>query len=244
MGLSRSHIVARLAPVFFALRGAVFRGRLHHCSVCGSVLRAFAGPGGSFLRRDSGYCPRCNSKSRHRFLMYLVGRGLVPRPAAPALIVAPSYSESVVWKGVRSVVTDIRPGVGVDVVSDLQRLPFRRARFRGAVCVHVLEHVDDDSSAVSELSRVLEGGGVAIVGVPFDGRPETDEDPTVTDPGERRRRFGEPDHRRAYGLDLSDRLQLAGFDVTAFLSRDLDEQTREVEGIRPDEAVFVAAAPD
>ena len=45
-------------------------------------------------------------------------------------------------------------------------------------------------------------------------RPTTDEDPSVTDPQERFRRFGQTDHVRLYGRDYMDRLREAGFIVT------------------------------
>ena len=44
------------------------------------------------------------------------------------------------------------------------------------------------------------------------GRP-TEEDLTLTDPAERTRRFGQPDHVRTYGQDFPDRLRAAGFEV-------------------------------
>jgi hypothetical protein len=55
--------------------------------------------------------------------------------------------------------------------------------------------------------------------------PATDEDPTVTSPGERLRRFGQHDHIRRYGWDYVDRLEEAGFQpevirMDAFLSED------------------------
>jgi hypothetical protein len=47
--------------------------------------------------------------------------------------------------------------------------------------------------------------------VPDVDRPATDEDPTVTDPNERLRRFGQRDHVRRYGEDYVERLREAGF---------------------------------
>ncbi len=44
-----------------------------------------------------------------------------------------------------------------------------------------------------------------------EGRPATDEDPTVTDPAERERRFGQVDHVRLSGADYHARCTKAGF---------------------------------
>jgi hypothetical protein len=48
----------------------------------------------------------------------------------------------------------------------------------------------------------------------------TDEDSSVTDPDERLRRFGQPDHVRMYGDDLGDRLASAGFRDQRLISAD------------------------
>ena len=86
--------------------------------------------------------------------------------------------------------------------------------FDTIICSHVLEHVPADAKAMSELFRVLRPGGVAIIQVPYaDDCAETDEDPSVTDPLERERRFGQFDHVRIYGRDFADRLRRAGFVV-------------------------------
>jgi SAM-dependent methyltransferase len=79
-------------------------------------------------------------------------------------------------------------------------------------CSHVLEHVPDDRLAMSELRRVLKRAGWAVLLVPITAE-QTIEDPTVTDPAERERLFGQHDHVRRYGPDYVDRLREAGFDV-------------------------------
>ncbi len=73
---------------------------------------------------------------------------------------------------------------------------------------------EEDRTAMRELCRVLRPGGTAILLVPMSDRPTTDEDPSVTDPQERFRRFGQTDHVRLYGRDYMDRLREAGFIVT------------------------------
>ena len=51
--------------------------------------------------------------------------------------------------------------------------------------------------------------------VPLDNTVEkTFEDPSITDPAERERLFGQYDHVRQYGLDYPERLREAGFVVT------------------------------
>jgi SAM-dependent methyltransferase len=46
------------------------------------------------------------------------------------------------------------------------QLPFRRGAFDAVVASDVLEHIEDDLAAVSEIARVLGPGGGAIISVP------------------------------------------------------------------------------
>jgi SAM-dependent methyltransferase len=63
-------------------------------------------------------------------------------------------------------------------VSDIQALPFSENSLDGALCLHVLEHVNDDRAGIHELFRVLRPGGMALIMVPFMmGQTETIEYP-------------------------------------------------------------------
>lgn len=96
---------------------------------------------------------------------------------------------------------------------DITDIRFPDDSFDLILCSHVLEHVPDDRKAISELFRVLKPGGTAFLLVPI-GSARTFEDPSVTDPDERLRFFGQKDHVRQYGPDFEDRLVEAGFRVT------------------------------
>lgn len=56
---------------------------------------------------------------------------------------------------------------GVDVVADVERLPFRESSIAAIECDAVLEHVRRPSNAILEFSRVLCPGGYMHVVVPF-----------------------------------------------------------------------------
>ena len=92
------------------------------------------------------------------------------------------------------------------------------------MCSNVLEHVSDDRMAMRELHRVLAPGGTAFVQVPIRGET-TFEDPSVTDPVERTRLFGQEDHVRFYGRDIIQRLEQAGFQVEEFYMLDVLQVT-------------------
>ena len=102
----------------------------------------------------------------------------------------------------------------VDVKADILNLPFAENSFDMVFCNHVLEHIENDAKAMSELYRVLKPGGMGIFQVPQDlGRGKTFEDFNITDPEERAKHFGQYDHVRVYGRDYFDRLRKAGFQV-------------------------------
>lgn len=102
----------------------------------------------------------------------------------------------------------------VDVKADILNLPFKDNEFDVIFCNHVLEHIEDDRKAMSELYRVMKPGGWGIFQVPMRyGYDKTYEDFSITDKEERKKHFGQYDHVRWYGLDYFERLENAGFQV-------------------------------
>lgn len=109
---------------------------------------------------------------------------------------------------------------GVDVASDLTALAFPDGAFDAAYCSHVLEHVPDDRAAMRELHRFIRPGGFAVIQVPTRG-DETYEDFGITTPQDGLQAFGQKDHVRVYGLDVTERVRSAGFQVSALRVRDI-----------------------
>lgn len=132
-------------------------------------------------------------------------------------------------------------GPYVTEIGDVSHMPFESRTFDAVICVHVLEHVDDDRVAIEEMERVLRPGGWALVTVPINLDGPTIEDPAVTDPVERKRLFGEPSHVRLYGLDVRDRLERGGFKVDIDFASEIPEATRMRHGLRDDENIFMCA---
>ena len=106
-------------------------------------------------------------------------------------------------------------------------------------CSHVLEHVDDDQKALAEFWRILKPNGSAIVLVPITG-PATHEDPSITNPVEREKTFGQFDHLRSYGLDFINRVTKARFRVRAIYPNDLANSRDFVRfGLDPKDIIFL-----
>jgi predicted SAM-dependent methyltransferase len=101
-----------------------------------------------------------------------------------------------------------------DVKADICDLPFENNSFDVVFCNHVLEHIVDDSKAMSELYRVLKPNGMGIFQIPQDlNLAKTYEDFSITSKEERKKHFGQYDHVRVYGKDYFERLNTVGFKV-------------------------------
>jgi ubiquinone/menaquinone biosynthesis C-methylase UbiE len=113
------------------------------------------------------------------------------------------------------------------------------------ICSHVLEHVRDDRKALRELYRVLRPGGSGILLVPIVMCvEEIDEDPAVTAPKERWRRFGQDDHVRLYSkLGFLERVRQAGFVVREVKADDFGPKYFERHGITPQSVLYVVKRP-
>jgi len=95
---------------------------------------------------------------------------------------------------------------------------------------HVLEHVEDDSAAISEMYRVLQPSGVAFVQVPI-WRNTTYEDFTIKDPSNRLKNFYQTDHVRLYGLDIVGRFKAKGFKSSIHRAQDFGPQLLTRHGL-------------
>jgi SAM-dependent methyltransferase len=215
----------------------LFRGSEHECPVCGSRLRAFlplprvfrtelevAGRKYTFrdyetLAVDEYLCPVCRSADRDRLaalhLRNVFAQGL---RGGALLHFAPERGLARFLR--RSATQTYRtadlymPGVD-DRVDITMMARYADASIDCFICSHVLEHVFADTQAMRELFRILRPGGWGIVMSPvLRGLERTIEDPSVTDPAERVRRFGQDDHVRVYSKgDFVRRLEGAGFRV-------------------------------
>ena len=128
------------------------------------------------------------------------------------------------------------------VKMDIHQIPFKENTFDVVLCNHVLEHVDDDIKALSEINRVLKPGGFAILQVPFFNPVQADtfEDNSIKDPREREKIFGQNDHVRKYGFDYPKRIERAGLEVNVdeFVN-ELTDEIRKKFGLVKGEQLFV-----
>jgi len=179
------------------------RGDAVECPICERTFARFL----PYAGREGAVCPGCGSGERHRLLwLWLCEED---RLRGNVLAFGPDDATDTRLRHlsrVRYTSCDIDATQAM-VAADITALPFDDDTFDVVLCSHVLEHVEDERGALSELQRVLRPTGWAALMVPVDRTvPATLEDPTATTPQQRLERFGQIDHVRLYGADVARRL--------------------------------------
>jgi len=174
-------------------------------------------PYGYGKQRPNVLSPSTLSLERHRLLwLYLKNESSFFTENLKVLHMAPEQCFLDIFKKMENLnytTADLYSPI-VDVKANILELPFQDNSFDVVFCNHVLEHIEDDSKAMSELFRVMKPGGFGIFQVPQElNRAHTYEDFSITEPEERAKEFGQYDHVRIYGKDYFERLRKAGFTV-------------------------------
>lgn len=190
-------------------------------------------PYGYAKQRPNVLSPSTLSLERHRLLwLYLQNETEFFNKPIKVLHMAPEQCFLSLFKKMKNLhytTADLYSPI-VDVKADILDLPFESDLFDVVLCNHVLEHIEDDHKAMSELYRVMKPGGWGIFQIPQDlSLEQTYEDFSITDTQERARHFGQYDHVRIYGKDYFDRLRKVGFvvkeiDYSSLLSPELVER--------------------
>ena len=199
--------------------------------------------------RHNVTCPRCSSTDRER-LLYLFLKSstplfsqrlkvlhVAPEPRLQRILSAQSFLEYIT--------ADLSAAL-VMIRVDLVKAGLRSNLFDVIICNHVLEHISDDGKAMKELLRILKPDGWAILQVPLSlSLTDTLEDPNVTDPQERRRRYGQEDHVRIYAAhDYRLRLEKAGFRLYTWSAlRERGESFLDRYGLIREESLYVCGKP-
>lgn len=210
----------------------ILKGDTYIDPIDGKGFKRFL-PYGYLKQRPNVLSPSTLSLERHRLLwLYLQKETTFFEKELKVLHMAPEQCFLSIFKKMKNLdytTADLYSPI-VDVKADILDLPFEDKLFDFVLCNHVLEHIEDDAKAMSELFRVLKPGGIGIFQVPQDlSLEQTYENSSITSPEERAKHFGQYDHVRIYGKDYFDRLRKAGFkvfevDYSAKLPPDLVEK--------------------
>lgn len=202
------------------------------CNICEFNLK-------QFVKRSNGdlLCPNCGSLSRTRRLY----KTLTTLPLkGKVLHFSPPQSLSSKLKAIDSIdyeTTDFVGEFATDFKYDITSIAADDNAFNIIICYHVLEHIEEDTKAMSELFRVLKPNGTCLIQTPFkDG--DLYEDYSITNEEGRMAAFGQEDHVRVYSVDaLNERLQAAGFS-TNLISANNDSfsgfrNEKYIEAVKP-----------
>lgn len=221
------------------------RGNKVECPICEISYRKFL-PYGRLNPRPNALCPDSLSLERHRLMwLYLKDKTNFFNKPQKLLHIAPELCFIKKFKSMENLdytTADLESPLA-DVKMDVHQIPFENNTFDVVFCNHVMEHVDDDIRAMSEIYRVLKPGGWAIIQSPQDySRKETLEDPSITDPKERERVYWQADHVRLFGMDYGMRLEKAGFSVVEDrYVMELPEETVRRYALPPKEIIYFCA---
>lgn len=191
--------------------------------------------------RKNEKCPKCKSFKRHRFIYcFLEHQGLLDISNLRVLHIAPERcflkTFEKMW-GKNYITADLN-AKNVKMEMDITKVQIKDETFDFILCNHVLEHIEDDKRALSELFRLLKKGGKVVVTVPISGE-KTFEDFKIKDPKERLKYFGQKDHVRKYGLDIVKKLAKVGFEVKIITPIDIMNKSGiKKYAINPKERVF------
>jgi SAM-dependent methyltransferase len=168
------------------------------------------------VKRKDAQCPICGAVERHRFTWSFFEKltNLFDGTSKRMLHIAPepAFERRIRLLAYVDYVTADQQDAHADVAMDITKIQFPDNSFDVIHCSHVLEHVQEDLKAIREIARVLRPTGWATILVPISSETTFD-DPSVTDPQERARLFGQWDHVRAYGQDFMARLESQGLSV-------------------------------
>lgn len=207
-----------ISPFALQILGFFYRGKAVECTVCTHQYQKFLPYGRGNSARENALCPNCQALERHRLIwLYLQEKTDFFKTEKKVLHIAPESCFINRFEKIHHqnyITADIESPLA-KVKMDIHQIPFEDNTFDVAFCNHVMEHVEDDIKAMSEIYRVLKPNGWAIIQIPFFdlNLKTTLEDKNIISPKERFKHYGQEDHVRMYGQDYGKRLEKAGFEV-------------------------------
>ena len=211
------------------------------CPVCQHSYKKFL-PYGR-IARENALCPNCLSLERHRLMwLFLQEKTDFFTAKLKVLHIAPEHcfiNRFEALPNLEYITADLESPLA-KVKMDVHKIPFEANTFDVVFCNHVMEHVEDDLLACSEINRVLKSDGWGIIQSPVYNLPETLEDKSITDPAEREKVFGQRDHVRKYGNDYAERLRKSGIRIDENLFvKELEQEKVKQFALPENEIIFV-----
>jgi len=147
------------------LRGLLYHGHKVECSCCGQEFALFL-----FSPYQAALCPNCLSFERYRLLCrYLRDETDFGEREMKVLDIAPIWAFQEFCRSFGNVSylsIDIESPMAMSHM-DIRSLDLPDDTFDVVICYHVIEHIDDEPKALSELRRVMKPGAFAVIQVPI-----------------------------------------------------------------------------
>jgi len=158
------------------------------------------------LYRETGYLSLKRSLFNYRLRKWKISKhvppsGLILDVGSGVAPASPDLKRTVLADISDEAMRSIDLPVKEKLVMSVTDMSFEKGSFDCVLCSEVLEHVEDDTKAISELRRVLKAGGTLVITVPFQKKYWGEDDDYVG-------------HVRRYEPgELEEKLKKAGFSV-------------------------------
>ncbi len=215
------------------IRNAIFRninkGNKYYCLYCSNSSNRFRAAGShskriqklnavGTARRKNAACPSCNSSDRSRLLRLYFAQQLAKLTSTKKLLHIAPDDILARWLSKQPHIDftcgSLYPEDFTEfnaIRLDVTKIKFPDNYFDIVLCNHVLQQVPDHLTGMQEISRILKPGGWGVIQAPIaHALTTTDEDLSIEDPHEKRRRFGSTLYCRIYGKDYPKILQENG----------------------------------
>lgn len=195
--------------------------------------------------RKNFSCPYCWSHDRERHLfMYIDTLSLWKELTGRVLHFAPEKHLSRKIEGIQAekyVKADLYSEDKAVEKIDITAIPYPDDYFNFLICNHVLEHIDALETALSEIYRVLNKGGMAILQTPYSSiLANSFQDKNINTDILREKFYGQNDHVRVFGQDLFDKLEAIGFTLKLQKHKDVLSAFDSVKfGVNRDENLIL-----
>ncbi|WP_179022479.1 class I SAM-dependent methyltransferase [Winogradskyella forsetii] len=213
--------------IFRKLVSLKYKGDKYQCNICDFNLNRFVN-----LDDHDLLCPNCGSRSRTRRLHKLLKEAKTLK--GKVLHFSPPRSLSERFKKIEDIAyysSDYENEFIADYSYNITAIDCESNFFDLIICYHVLEHINEDLKAMSELYRVLKPNGICYIQTPFK-TGNIYEDTSITSKDARKIAFGQADHVRIYSIKgLQNRLESVGFEVEI---RSFENHVSETFGLQPE----------
>jgi SAM-dependent methyltransferase len=185
------------------------------CPICNTKAQEFGTYGVS--NRPDAQCLNCGSTERYRLLYFYLSKetDFFTSKTNTFVDIGPNNSLTNLLKplkGINHISVDI--GFGKSrIQGDVTNLPIVNSITDYLLCYHVLEHVGDYKTGLSEIYRVMKPQTLAFIQVPIDINRKGIFEVSTVCPKERHELYGQEDHLRIFGNDFSLILRSVGFKV-------------------------------